>query len=249
MLTVLSPSKTIDFRSIVSVTDTSLPIFSPKADALIEQLKLFTPEQIVEREQVSLKIAFATREYIHTYKPEQPIGKPAVFAYNGNVYDKLQAQTFSPAQQRFLQQHLRIFSALYGVLRPMDLIQPYRLDMTSKLIEGLYAIWKDMVSREIATLLADDDYVLINLASAEYFKLLDSKILPAQTHIITPVFKQVRNGRYMVSSLYAKQARGLMTRFLIENQITDPEHLQAFSEDGYFFSPELSNTTEWTFIR
>ena len=213
------------------------------------QCTAFTPEEIALRERVSLKLAFSTHEYIHTYSPTRRTGKAAVFAYNGVVFNKLQAKTFSPSELEFAQSHLRILSALYGILRPLDLIQPYRLDMTSGMVYGLYDYWRNTVSREVATLLKEDDNLLINLTSGEYFKLLDFKLLPKKTRVITPVFKYLYHGKYTVNSLFAKQARGWMARFIIENQITDPEHLQAFTEGGYFFRPELSGDTEWVFTR
>ena len=249
MLIILSPSKTINFHTPAPPFETTWPIFSSKANKIITSLRHFSAEDIAQRERVSLKIAFTTRNYFHSFSTTQHVGKPALFAYTGNVFDKLNPATFSEDDINYTQEHLRIFSALYGVLRPMDIIQPYRLDMNSKLIDGLYDIWQEQVTKEISKLLKTDDNTLINLASAEYFKMLNQKQLPANCKIITPVFKQEHNGKYTVNSLFAKQARGWMSRYIIENRISNPEHLQGFTEGGYYFRPELSNNKEWIFTR
>jgi cytoplasmic iron level regulating protein YaaA (DUF328/UPF0246 family) len=131
----------------------------------------------------------------------------------------------------------------------LDKIKPYRLDMTSKLIPDLYKYWKDKVIATIIPLLEENDYLLINLASVEYFKMIDLKALPKQTHIITPVFQQEKNGILTSNSLFAKQARGLMLRFIAENRIVNPEYLQAFDSEGYFYNPHLSNGNNWFFTR
>lgn len=215
----------------------------------MHQLLSVSTEEIAIQERVSLKIAMSTREYIHAFDRQDNQRKPALLAFNGNVYDKLNAISFNKDEIAFAAKHLRIFSALYGILSPLDIIQPYRLDMNSQLIEGLYGFWKENVTREIAKLLKTNNNILINLASAEYFKIIDPQQLPAGCRIITPVFKQEHHGSYITKGLFAKQARGLMTRFIIENQITDPEHLQGFTEEGYYFRPELSKKNEWIFTR
>jgi cytoplasmic iron level regulating protein YaaA (DUF328/UPF0246 family) len=249
MQIILSPSKTIDFHTPAPPFDTTQPLFASTANRLMTELRHFTAEEIALREEVSLKIALATQEYVHSFSTTPDCGKPALFAYTGNVYDKLRPATFGESEVKYAQEHLSIFSALYGLLRPLDRIQPYRLDMNSNLIDGLYNIWKKPVTEVVSQALQADDNVLINLASAEYFKLLDVKHLATECRIITPVFKQEHNGKYSVKGLYAKQARGWMARFIIENQINDPDHLQGFSDDGYYFCPELSGENEWIFIR
>ncbi|MBP1638858.1 MAG: hypothetical protein H6Q17_441 [Bacteroidetes bacterium] len=249
MQIVLSPSKTIDFHTPAPSFETTQPLFASTANRLMAELRHFTAEEIALREEVSLKIAFASQEYAHSFSTMPGCGKPALFAYTGNVYDKLHPATFGENEVKYAQEHLRIFSALYGLLRPLDLIQAYRLDMNSQLIEGLYDVWRKPVTEAAIKAVQADDNVLVNLASAEYFKLLDVKKLPAGCRIITPVFKQEHHGKYSVKSLYAKQARGWMAHFIIENRITDPEYLQGFSEEGYYFCPEMSKKNEWVFIR
>jgi cytoplasmic iron level regulating protein YaaA (DUF328/UPF0246 family) len=249
MLIILSPSKTIDFHTQAPIPDSTRPLFSSQANALIEDLRPFSSEEIALRERVSLKIAFATRDYIHSFSATQRQGKPALFAFTGHVYTKLKALELPDDELSFAQEHLRIFSALYGILRPLDRIQPHRLDMNTNLVDNLYETWKEKVTTEVCKLLKTRDSILINLASAEYFKMLDKNHLPANCRIITPVFKQESNGKYTVNSLYAKQARGLMARFIIQNKISDPEHLLGFSEDGYYYRPELSGRDEWIYTR
>jgi cytoplasmic iron level regulating protein YaaA (DUF328/UPF0246 family) len=163
------------------------------------------------------------------------------------VYDKLNVNGLSDESLLFMQKHLRILSALYGILRPLDIISPYRLDMNSKLIPDLYGYWKDKLVNPALKLLEENDYLLINLASVEYYKMLDLKALPKQTRIITPIFQQEKNGKLTTNSLYAKQARGLMLRFIAENKITDPTHLQAFDAEGYCYVPQLSDEKHWYF--
>jgi cytoplasmic iron level regulating protein YaaA (DUF328/UPF0246 family) len=131
----------------------------------------------------------------------------------------------------------------------MDIIKPYRLDMNTRLISNLYEYWKDKLTNITAELLKINDYLLINLASVEYFKMIDLKTLPEQTRIITPVFQQEKNGKLVTNSLYAKQARGLMLRFIAENRITEPTYLQAFDSEGYFYNARLSNKNNWYFTR
>lgn len=249
MIIILSPSKSIDFSAQTRQVKSTEAGFLNKAAGIIQQLTGYKIEEILQKERLSPKMALSTYEYFQTFSLPQAPQKPAFFAFSGNVYDKLNVATLSDPELDFAQQHVRIFSALYGILRPMDLIKPYRLDMLSKLISGLYNTWQEDVSKEISTLLSKDDKTLINLASAEYFKILKQKQCPSGTRIITPVFQQEKNGKFVTSSLYAKQARGLMLRFIIKNAISDPEYIKAFDDEGYFFNPHLSKGHNWHFTR
>ncbi|GAB6010878.1 YaaA family protein [Viscerimonas tarda] len=247
MIIILSPSKSIDFKTNEIRKDATLPQFQQEACYLMSLLSGFRADEIAEREKTSLKIALDTYWFIQTF-PSTP-EKEAVFAYSGNAYSKLNGKELDEISLLFLQKHLRILSALYGILRPLDKIKPYRLDMNSKLISDLYGYWKNKVTATVAGLLKDNDGLLVNLASVEYFKMLDLKALPKQTRIITPVFQQEKNGKLVSNSLFAKQARGLMLRFIAENQITEPTYLQAFDSGGYFYNPRLSNENDWYFTR
>ena len=178
--------------------------------------------------------------------------KQAILAFTGDVYTGIDASTLNETELQTAQTDLRILSGLYGVLKPLDLIQAYRLEMGKKLQtpkgKNLYEFWGDKITNEInKTLKEKEDKYLINLASNEYFKSVNKKEVKAE--IITPVFKDLKNGQYKVISFFAKKARGLMTRFIIQNQITDPEYLKAFNSDGYVFNPHLSKNQELVFTR
>jgi len=191
------------------------------------------------------------------YAQWQPVStvdnaRPAALAFNGDVYEGLQAATFSDADWDFAQAHLRILSGLYGVLRPLDLLQPYRLEMGTRLTtprgNSLYEFWGTHITELLQTALAaQGDTTLVNLASGEYFKSVRTGLLPGS--VITPVFQDEKNGRYKIISFFAKKARGLMARYLVENRVADPEQLKAFDVAGYRYEPAGSTPTEWVFRR
>jgi Uncharacterized protein conserved in bacteria len=249
MLLVISPSKSMDFKHAASITENTNAMFQTEADELMNQLKGYSSKEIMEKEKIGVKLALTAFEYIQTYFSEKPSPKPAIFAYSGTVFNKLQISSISEVHLSFLQDHVLIFSALYGLLKPFDLIKPYRLDMNSNLVTELYPFWRKKVTEKIIPLLEKENNLLINLASAEYFKMIDPKQLPKNTRVITPVFRQEIKGKLSVNSLFAKQARGLMLRFIIENEISDPEYLKAFDLEGYYFDPRLSSTKEYAFTR
>jgi len=172
--------------------------------------------------------------------------------FNGDVYQGLKAETFSPEEFEFAQNHLRILSGAYGLLKPLDLILPYRLEMGTEIAvarkKNLYEFWKTKITAKLNQQLAETDLkVLINLASNEYFSAIDTKKL--KTRIITPSFKEHKNGQYQMVSFFAKKARGLMSRFIITNGITDPEEIKAFDCEGYYFNNDLSKGDSWIFTR
>jgi cytoplasmic iron level regulating protein YaaA (DUF328/UPF0246 family) len=178
--------------------------------------------------------------------------KQAVLAFKGDVYTGLDAETMDDEGLEFAQQHLRILSGLYGVLKPLDLIQPYRLEMGTQFAnqkgKNLYKFWGGQLREEIETEASQSsDAILVNLASNEYFKALEAKKL--NTRIITPVFKDMKNGQYKIISFYAKKARGLMSRYIIDHRINDPDQLKNFDSEGYRFSADLSAGDDWVFIR
>jgi cytoplasmic iron level regulating protein YaaA (DUF328/UPF0246 family) len=249
MIILLSPSKTMNFRGVASKEKITKPLFEKEADALMRDLQSFSATDIVQREQLSARLAYSTYEsYQRFFAADQP-AKAALFAYSGTVFDKLNPASFTDEQYTFAESHLRIFSALYGWLRPFDAIRPYRLDMNSRLIADLYSFWRERVTFVLINTMKADDGILINLASEEYFHIVDEHKITASCQLITPVFKQEKQGKLVINSLYAKEARGLMTRFIIENQLTDCEHLKAFMDQGYLFSTDLSFQNEWVFVR
>ena len=178
--------------------------------------------------------------------------KQALLAFKGDVYTGLNAETFTEDDFEFAQQHLRILSGLYGVLRPLDLIQPYRLEMGTKLIndkgKNLYEFWDKKPTQALNKQLTSlDSSTVINLASNEYFNAVDKSALKA--NIITPVFKDYKNGKYKIISFYAKKARGLMSAYIIKNKLQEPSQIKKFNVDGYYFEPQGSTNNEWLFLR
>ncbi|MDR1918119.1 MAG: YaaA family protein [Tannerellaceae bacterium] len=249
MIIIISPSKSIDFKGCGASAGATAPRFEADADYLMSLLSAFRADEIAEKEKLSIRLALSAYEFNQTYPMPSTVRKEALFAYSGNVYDKLNVAELKADSLEFLQNHLCICSALYGLLRPLDTIKPYRLDMGSGLIPNLYAYWKDKVTPILSGLLEADDGLLINLASAEYFKMIDLPSLSRRTRIITPIFQQEKNGKLTTNSLYAKQARGLMLRFIAEHKLSDPSCLQAFDAEGYFFAPHLSDADNWYFTR
>ncbi len=249
MIILLSPSKTMNFSGGASLAKLTTPQFAKEADTLMRELQSFSVTEIVQREHLSVRLAYSTYEsYQRFFAADQP-AKAALFAYSGTVFNKLNPAAFTVEQYDFAENHLRIFSALYGWLRPFDAIRPYRLDMNSGLAADLYAFWSERLTDILINTISADDGILINLASAEYFRIVDETKIVDSIKVITPIFKQEKQGKLVINSLYAKEARGIMTRFIIENQLRDHEHIKAFMEQGYLFSTDLSSQNEWVFVR
>jgi uncharacterized protein len=201
---------------------------------------------------ISPKLASLTFERYLTWFSDEVPQKQAILAFDGDVYDGLDAGSFSPADFESAEKHLRILSGLYGVLKPLDLIRPHRLEMGTRLeINGhknLYPFWKDKIVTQINKALDESGTnILVNLASQEYFTSIDIRKLKGK--IITADFKDMKNGKYRMISFFAKKARGLMTRFILQNSITDPEDMKAFDLEGYHFSPGLSRESTLVFTR
>ena len=224
------------------------------ADTLAQECKALTPADLSSLMKISDKLATlnANRfaEFSTPFTPDN--ARQALFAFNGDVYTGLDAQSLSEDDIAYAQQHLRILSGLYGVLRPLDLMQAYRLEMGTKLAnsrgKNLYEYWGDIVTTEVnKALAAQGDNVLVNLASNEYFKSVKPKQLDGM--IITPVFKDKKNGQYKIISFFAKKARGLMARYILQNKVEDVAGLKAFDTAGYYFSEEQSTETELVFLR
>lgn len=252
MFVVISPAKTLDFETPARTEFSSMPRFLDDSQALIGRLRELAPADIAKLMKISEKLSVlnSTRYETWSLPFTAANAKQAVLAFKGDVYTGLDAQTLKSAQDDYAQQHLRILSGLYGVLKPMDLIQPYRLEMGTKLsISGnkdLYNFWGDKITTSLNAELKQND-VLINLASNEYFKSVHSKQLNAR--IITPVFKDTKNGVQKIISFYAKKARGLMVRYMIDNQVDNAEALKDFTVAGYQFETSQSSENEWVFTR
>ncbi|MDC4169054.1 peroxide stress protein YaaA [Photobacterium damselae] len=254
MLIVVSPAKTLDYESPLVTEQYTLPELTEHSQQLIEVCRELTPMDIARLMKVSDKIAglnaarFA--EWVPTFTPEN--ARPAMFAFKGDVYTGLAAETMTDEQIAYAQQHFRMLSGLYGLLRPLDLMQPYRLEMGTKLENprgaNLYQFWGNIITDKVNQALAEQgDDILVNLASNEYFKSVKPKQVKGT--IITPVFKDAKKGQYKVISFYAKKARGLMARYIIDNQIDSIEKLKEFDAAGYYFVAAESTATELVFKR
>lgn len=254
MLIILSPAKSLDYTSQVHIKSFTLPGMTDYSVKLMARLKKLNPLQLADLMHISRDLAELNFQRFQTWQlpftPEN--ARQAVLAFNGDAYQGLQASTLSEEVLIQAQSRLRILSGLYGVLRPLDLILPYRLEMGTKLATGktkdLYQFWGLSITRKIREALDESEAkILLNLASQEYFKSIDTKTLKAE--VITPEFKDLKNGEYKMISFYAKRARGLMTRFVLENGITDKASLQAFDAEGYAWNPRLSKINRPVFTR
>ncbi|TDT00507.1 peroxide stress protein YaaA [Erwinia rhapontici] len=254
MLMVISPAKTLDFESPLATTRYTQPMLLDESQKLIAVARQLSPADISSLMHISDKLAVLNAERFNDWQPDftPDNARQAILAFKGDVYTGLQAETFSEAAFDFAQQHLRMLSGLYGLLRPLDLMQAYRLEMGIKLAnpagKDLYSFWGDKLTHALNAALAEQgDSVLINLASDEYFKAVKPKLLNAE--IVKPVFLDEKNGKFKVISFYAKKARGLMSRYIIENELTQPEQLKKFDVDGYAFDADASKGNELVFKR
>jgi len=254
MLIIISPAKTLDYESPVFVKGQSDITFAKESKQLIKILKKLKAEEIEKLMNVSHKIAMLNYDRFAQWKYpfNEQEGRQALFAFKGEVYNGLDAYTLSQEDADFAQNHLRMLSGLYGVLKPYDLILPYRLEMGTKLqtekFNGLYEFWGEKIRKNLQKAINESGSdILVNLASAEYFKAAQLKKINAD--IITPSFKEARDDGYKMITIYAKKARGLMTRFIIQNKINNAEDLKHFDSEGYFYNEELSKGNEYIFTR
>lgn len=252
MMIVLSPAKSMNFEAQQLVNTSSQPLYIKQAASIVEVLQRFSAAQLAELMSVSNSLATLNYERYQTWSPAPEVSKQAILAFDGDVYDGLDAGSLPAATLLEAQEKVRILSGLYGILRPLDLIQPHRLEMGTRLAIGnypnLYGFWKDKITPALeAAMKESGSQVLVNLASEEYFKSIDTRAIDMQ--LITPEFRDLKNGRYKTISFYAKRARGLMTRFVLENHIQDPEDLKAFDREGYLFNPRLSSPAKPVFTR
>lgn len=254
MLFVLSPAKSLDFESDSLTSEYSEPLFLDQAEALVERMKEFSAPEISKLMGVSDKIAeLNVDRYEHWSRPFKTTNaKQAIYAFKGDVYTGIAIETAEQKQIDYLDKHVRILSGLYGALRPLDLMQAYRLEMGTRLEnaqgKNLYEFWGMAVTDYInSELQKEDDGVLVNLASNEYFKVLKPKKIEGR--IVTPVFKDKKAGQYKIVSFYAKKARGLMVRYAADQCIRKVDDLKGFDYAGYRFNAELSGDDEWVYTR
>lgn len=254
MLVVLSPAKTLDYKTAAPVVTFSQPELLDDSQLLIKRCQNLSMQDIASLMKVSDKIAALNVARFAQWSAPFSLdnAKQALFAFQGDVYTGLQAQTLTTDTLNYAQIHLRILSGLYGLLKPLDLMQAYRLEMGSRLDNergsNLYQFWGSIITHALNQALQEQgDKLLINLASNEYFKSVKKKELNGV--IVTPVFKDQKNEQYKVISFYAKKARGLMARYIVEQQLTSIEQLKEFSVDGYYFVESASTDTELVFYR
>lgn len=254
MLILISPSKTQDFSNTNNLKTNTLPVLLPQSEMLMREMKKKSQKQIAKLMDVSEQIAALNhgryQQFQTPFTPEN--AKQALLAFKGDVYTDIEVEDYDQKELEFAQQHLRILSGLYGLLQPLDLIQPYRLEMKIKLKnrrgKNLYQFWGSRITRLLnENLKTQKEPILINLASREYFKAIKPNELKAR--VITPVFKENKEGEYKIIALYAKRARGMMTNFIIRNQLNTAEEIKTFQLAGYAFDINLSTENEWIFVR
>ncbi|MFW5768175.1 MAG: peroxide stress protein YaaA [Bacteroidota bacterium] len=252
MLMLISPAKSLDFESDFNISKSTKPVFRDKANQLIKELKKYSVEELQDLMDISYDLAQLNYDRFRLWQndPEIPATKQALPAFTGEVFRGIDASSLSEEELAWSQEHLRILSGLYGILRPLDRIQPYRLEMGSKLKidskKNLYQFWGDKITKEIGKTPSAGDYI-INLASNEYYKSVKPSQLQAK--VITPVFKDFNKGELKVVTVYAKNARGQMVRYIIKNKINDPEKLKLFDVNGYAYDDKLSDEHRMVFVR
>lgn len=254
MLIILSPSKTLDYKNEVTLPNGEDPAFIKDSKKLVALLRKLSPVELSKLMSISPKLAEENALRFSEWHYPYPSGKarPALSAFKGDVYEGLKGWELDENQLEFADRHLNILSGLYGLLKPTDLMLPYRLEMGTKLagrnFQNLYEFWGNKLTMAIKQAIKDSgNNTLINLASAEYAKALDFSAL--KTRIITPVFKEFREGEYKFITFNAKRARGLMTRFIIDHKLSDPEQIKLFNYEGYGFMEQPSKKDQWVFVR
>lgn len=254
MIILISPAKTLDYQSEIKTELQSIPMFTKEADTIVKTLKKFKINELEQLMDISTDLATLNYDRFQRWNQSQVEheARQAVLAFKGDVYLGLNVASMSDNDLQFAQQHLRILSGVYGYLRPLDLIKPYRLEMGTAIAIGkkknLYEFWMDKVTKAINAdhkMLKSD--VIINLASMEYSKTVDFKGIKAK--VISPEFKDFKNGTYKIISFFAKKARGSMSAYIIRNRVTHPDELVAFSDDGYNFNAHLSKPGKPVFTR
>lgn len=268
MQLLLSPAKLMNFDDISENVSGTSPLFTKKTEQLVSFCQTMSVTEIAQLLKVNSKIAHDVYGYFQTFHLDKTIERSAAFAFNGIAYKGLDIHDFTTQDLQFAQDHLNILSGLYGLLRPLDIIKPYRLDMGTRLSpiddslnesgnlstsypksNYLYGYWQKTVNDYLSEKLMNDDNVIINLSSNEYYKTIVPKLLPDNVRIVSVDFKEQKDDKLRQVVVHAKKARGMMARFIIKNKISDIEMIKGFDTDGYFFSPAKSSATKFTFIR
>jgi len=254
MLLLISPAKKLDMQAPAPIAEHTQPVFIDRAADLVATLRTKSTDELASMMKISSNLAELNTRRFHDWKPPFDLvnAKQALFAFRGDVYASLDADSLSLEDIDYAQSHLRILSGLYGVLRPLDLMQAYRLEMGTRLSgshgKDLYAFWGESLSRALSgELVGHKEQVLVNLASGEYSRAIAMDAIPGR--VIHMHFKEYKDGTYRIIGVHAKRARGMMCRYAIEHHASKPEALQSFDSGGYSYRPELSTQSEWVFAR
>jgi len=255
MLILLSPAKRIDIKDNICTNIITEPVFIDKAEVLVNKLKGYTIDELMDLMSISEKLARLNEQRFKQWQSgfSDIYSAQAICAFNGEVYSGIGVNNWTKDDFDFAQDRVRIISGLYGMLKPLDYISAYRLEMNTLLqineYDNLYQFWKAIITDNINNQLnMQEDNIIVNLASNEYFKVINKHKLN-KVKIITPIFKDFKNGDYKTISIYLKKARGLMTRFIVRNRITNIEQIKEFNYNGYYYNELLTKDNEWVFVR
>lgn len=253
MLIILSPAKTMDMKTSGEACLSTYPLFQQDADLLVGKMKQYGVEELQKLLKISKSLAEENYNRYQKFDQSDTLMKQALFAYNGSVFKNMQTATIPMTDLGYIQEHLRIVSVLYGLLRPLDLIKAYRLDYTLKLkgmnLKNLYEYWFPKLTKSLIGDVKRSGGVLINLASLDVWGAFDGKEIRKQVRVITPEFQEWRNGKYEMIRTYAKQARGAMTRYVLLHRLETPEEIIRFEWDGFQFNEEISDSERYIFTR
>lgn len=253
MQIIMSPAKLLDFKGEDIQGVSTTPRFSEMTDQIVEVCKTLSVQDIEQEMKVNHDIANTAYGWFQSFNSESVPTRAASLAYNGIAYKGLGANDFDSSDIEYAQGHLNIVSGLWGMLRPFDIIKPYRLEMVRKIqpegYKNLYDFWKPVLNKHLSDSLVNDEKVIINLASKEYSKVLTKSLLPKNTRIVDIVFLQQQGDDFKQIVVHTKKARGLMSRFIIKNKLLLSEEAKAFNYEDYFFYPHLSEEDKWVFVR
>ena len=256
MIILMNSSKTLDFQQKTRFSKHTVPELKNDANHLVKKLRKLSAADLSKLLKTSEKLTKLNAERYANWQThlKGPNSKQALLAFKGDIYSGMDIENYKLKDFNFAQKHMRILSGLYGILRPLDLIQPYRLEMAAKLAtsegKNLYQYWGAKINRSVNALLKrENSGILINLCSLEYFKAIKPDLLNTNTKVITPAFKEFKEGSYRFVTIYAKKARGLMCDFIIRNHITDVDAIKSFNVAGYQFNKKISSEYEWVYTR
>ncbi|MBD7914737.1 peroxide stress protein YaaA [Clostridium sp. Sa3CUN1] len=254
MIVVISPAKTLDFEEKNSNLPMSEPRFLEKSQEIIDEIKNYDSYSLEKLMKISTKLATLNRDRYQVWTPSLDTAKQCILAFKGDVYRGLDVGSLTDSELFYANEHLRILSGLYGILRPFDGIKEYRLEMGTKLkvndLKDLYEFWDRTLEESLIEELNNhNNKTIINLASNEYFKSVEGLMKSDKVNVVTPTFKELRGDEYKIISFNAKKARGIMTRYIIQNEIEDIEDIKKLDVDGYLYNEEMSTDKELVFIR